>query len=123
MNFIVIPANDDEPITVHEASQDEAFNKMREHVGYIAVINIPADNVFAPLYQMYVDEDASFKPSAPNIRASLIIGTSVALLGDIVIASRPVVVDDEEGEEDVFYPHLSEEVKSKLLMFNTKVEM
>lgn len=122
MNFILIPANSMEPITIHEASQLEAFDKMREKVGYIAVINLPADNAFAPLHQMYVDEEASFKPSSTNIRATLILSADTALLGDVVIAVRPSVVTDEEGDTEVFFPTLSEETKANVLRLNISTE-
>lgn len=123
MNFIVIPADSTEPITIHEASQIEAFDKMREKVGYVTIINIPVDNAFAPLHQMYVDEEASFKPSSTNIRATLIISPATALLGDVVIAGRPSVVEDDEGDTEVFFPTLSEEVKEDILRMNVSTEM
>lgn len=123
MNFIHIPANDKLPITLREASQEEAFDKMRELVGYIAVVTLPEDNSFAPKHQLYVDEEATFKrPLVNNTRATIILMDSVSyvtpIIGDVVLVTRPDITENEDGDEDIVFPLLSDEVKSKVLSFN-----
>lgn len=116
MDFMFIPANNEEDITTVEVSQQEAWDKLGQHTSYI---NLPTSNEFAPSHRLHIEgENGNNAPI--NIRASIVFNHGITLRGNVLLLRKPHISKKEKtGETVTTYMKLEENVKEKVLALNT----